>query len=331
MDKEKKFGKKQKLFLLGIIGLILIGAGIYFYHAYYYPSTEDAYVNANIAYIAPQASGQVQEVAVVDHQEVKAGDVLFKIDPAPFQAALNQAQANLQVAKAQLIADQDQIQVSSANLAQAQANLVVTRKQTERTLQLLPQGYVSQSEADQATANLKSAQATVAGDQASLIKAKQNVVTQQSQIKAAEANAETAQLNLSYTTVTAPTSGTVGNLSLRPGMVVTSGVNLFAVVNRNEFWVDTNFEETKLKRVRVGQPAEVTLDMYPSVTFHGTVQSISAANGSTFSLLPAENATGNWVKITQRFTVRVLISASDLTEKYPLRVGASAEVVIDTN
>lgn len=163
------------------------------------------------------------------------------------------------------------------------------------------------------------------------MQAKQNVVTQQSQVKAAEASVETAKLNLNYTSVTAPSSGMIGNLTLRPGMVVTSGVNLFAIVDRSSFWIDANFEETKLKRIRIGQSADIKLDMYPDITFHGTVSSISAANGSTFSLLPPENATGNWVKITQRFTIRILIPVNELTDKYPLRVGASAKVVINTS
>ena len=329
-DKKKKWGRKQRLIIEAIIAALVVGVGLYFYYSYYYPSTDDAYVNTNIAYIATQVTGQVSEVVVTNHQTVKEGDVLFKIDPAPFIANLNQARANLKVAEATLIADQDQVKVSEANLTQAQAQLVLTQKQTKRTLDLLPQGYVSQNEADQATANLKSAQATVAGNQAALIQARQNVLTQKSQIKAADAGVETATLNLNYTTVAAPTSGVVSNLTLRPGMVVNAGQELFAVVNQQGFWIDANFEETKLKRIREGQHATVKLDMYPGVKFDGVVQSLSAANGSTFSLLPPENATGNWVKVTQRFPVKVMIPDSDLVKTHPFRVGASASVTINT-
>lgn len=146
MNKIKKFGRRQQIILGTLIAFVLIGMGIYFYHSHYYPSTDDAYVNANIAFIAPQVSGKVEKVNVVDHQAVKAGDILFNIDAAPFKAALSQAQANLQVAKAQLVADQDQIQVSVANLQVAEANLILTKKQTARKLQLLSSGYISQSE-----------------------------------------------------------------------------------------------------------------------------------------------------------------------------------------
>lgn len=330
MDKKKKFGKKGKIFLLGLIALIAMGVSIYMYYSHYYPSTNDAYVNGNIVYIAPQVDGQINQVAITDHQAVKAGDLLFTIDQAPFIADLSQAKANLQVEQAQLIADEDQVKVSEANLVQAKSQLTLTSKQTKRTLDLLKPGYVSQNDADQAVANLQSAQANVSGDQASLVQAKQNLITQQSQIKAAEAKVATSQLNLSYTTVRAPVAGIVANLTLRPGMVVSNNQDLFAIVDQDGFWVDTNFEETKLERIRVGQKADVTLDMYPGVTFQGVVESISAANGATFSLLPPENATGNWVKVTQRFPVRVMIPDSDLTEKHPLRVGSSAKVVIDT-
>jgi len=171
-DKKKRLGRKQRLIIGAIVAVLAMGVGLYFYYSYYYPSTDDAYVNTNIAYIAPQVTGQVSEVVITNHQVVKKGEVLFKIDPAPFIASLNQAQANLKVAEATLIADQDQVKVSQANLTQAQAQLVLTQKQTKRTLDLLPQGYVSQNEADQATANLKSAKATVAGNQASLIQAR---------------------------------------------------------------------------------------------------------------------------------------------------------------
>lgn len=328
--KYKKFGKREKIFIAGLLIAIAMGVGVYVYYSHYYPSTDDAYVNANIVYIAPQVSGEVDTVAVSDHQAVNAGDLLLTINQAPFIADLNQAKANLQVAQAELAADEDEVKVSAANLANAQAKLVLSTRQNSRTLNLLSQGYASQDEADQANANLKSAQAVVAADEAALIQAQQNIETQRNQIKAAEAELATAQLNLSYTTIKAPVAGIVSNLTLRPGMVVSANNNLFAIVDQNGFWVDTNFEETKLQRIRVGQSAAVTLDMYPGITFKGTVQSISAANGSTFSLLPPENATGNWVKVTQRFTVKVLIPPSDLTTKYPLRVGASAKVMIDT-
>ncbi len=328
---KKKFDRKKRIVVGIIIALVIIVTGSYFYHARYYPSTDDAYIDANIAYIAPQVTGQVLEVAVTNHQAVNAGDLLFTIDPSTFITNLNQAEANLKVAQATLLADEDQVRVSEANVTEAQAELVFTQKQTERTLKLLPDGYVSQSEADQATANLQTAQATLAADQASLVQAEQDVITQQSQIQAQEAAVATAKLNLSYTKVFAPTNGVVSNLTLRPGMVVNSDQELFAIVDQTSgFWVDANFEETKLKRIRVGQNADIEIDMYPGITFHGVVQSISAANGSTFSLLPPENATGNWVKVTQRFPVKVIIPESDLTQKYPLRVGASATVSVDT-
>jgi membrane fusion protein (multidrug efflux system) len=169
------------------------------------------------------------------------------------------------------------------------------------------------------------------GAQASLIQAKEDLTTQKSQVKVTEAELQTAQLNLTYTVVTAPVAGAVTHLSLRPGMVVNTGDQLFAVVDQDaDVWVDANFKETQLKRIRPGQTVDIELDMYPGVTFSGKVASVSAANGSIFSLLPPENATGNWVKVTQRFTVRVNVDSTPWLTHYPLRVGASAEVMVNT-
>ena len=323
---------RQKLFILsGVIAAIALGTAYYFYENYYYPSTDDAYVSANIPYIASQINGQVATVDVLDHQAVKKGTVLFTIDPTPFQDSLDQAQGQYLVAQQQYKADQEAIKVAEANLASAQANLVLNQKNTQRMLQLVKAGYASAQDGDQSIANLKSAQASLDGDIASLSEAKENLLTQASQIKVAEANLNTAKLNLSYTVVTAPVDGIVSDLTLRPGMVVTAGNNLFAMVNSvSEYWVNANYKETQLERIKPGQPATIQLDLYPGIVFKGIVESISAADGTTFSLLPAENATGNWVKITQRFIVKIIIPHSALQEQHPLRVGASAEVSVDT-
>ncbi len=329
--KKRHLTRKKLIPLLVIITAIALGTLYYFYENYYYPSTDDAYVNANIPYIASQINGKVVTVNVLNHQAVKAGTVLFTIDPTPFQDALDQAQGQYLVAQQQYKADQAAIQVAMANLASSQASLVLNEKNTKRMLELVKVGYASTQDGDQAIANLKSAQANLDGNLASLAEAKENLLTQESQIKVSKANLNTAQLNLSYTVVKAPVDGIVSDLSLRPGMVVTAGNNLFALVNSaSEYWVDTNYKETQLERIKAGQSAKIQLDMYPGVTFDGYVQSISAADGTTFSLLPAENATGNWVKITQRFIVKVMIPHTALQDQYPLRVGASAEVTVNT-
>lgn len=326
-----KISKKKLLPVLGIVGLVAVGVAYYLYQSTYYPSTEDAYVNANIAYIAPQVTGAVQSVRVTDHDEVKAGQVLFTIDSAPFQNALEQAQAQERVAEAQLKSDAAAIALANSNVSSAEANLIFKQKEQERIQHLLQKGYVSRELGDQTLADLRAAQAKLAGAQASLVQAQEDLTTQKSQVKVAEAELQTAQLNLTYTVVTAPVAGAVTHLSLRPGMVVNTGDQLFAVVDQDtDVWVDANFKETQLKRIRPGQTANIEVDMYPGVTFPGKVESVSAANGSIFSLLPPENATGNWVKVTQRFTVRVSVDPTLLLMQYPLRVGASAEVMVNT-
>ena len=326
-----KINRKKLSILLAIIAAIVLGSMYYFYENKYYPSTDDAYIDANIPYIASQITGEVATVNVLNHQAVTKGTVLFTINPTPFQDALDQAQAQYLVAQQQYKADQEDIKVADANLASAQAELILTQKNTGRMQKLVKEGYASVQDGDQAIANLKSAQASLDGDIANLAEAQENLLTQGSQIKVAEANLNTAQLNLSYTIVTAPINGIVSDLTLRPGMVVTAGNNLFAMVNSvSEYWVDANYKETQLARIKAGQAATIQLDLYPGVVFKGVVQSISAADGTTFSLLPAENASGNWVKITQRFIVKIIIPHSTLQEEYPLRVGASAEVTVNT-
>ncbi len=326
-----KLSRKKLGLLFVAVAAILLGSTYYFYENHYYPSTDDAYVSANIPYIASQINGQIATVNVLDHQAVKKGTVLFTIDPTPFQDALDQAQAQYLVAQQQYKADQEAIKVAAANLASAQAELVLNQKNSMRMQELVKEGYASTQDGDQSTANLKAAQASLDGDMASLSQAKENLLTQASQIKVAEANLNTAKLNLSYTVITAPVDGIVSDLTLRPGMVVTAGNNLFAMVNSiNEYWVNANYKETALQRIKPGQSAIIKLDLYPGVQFKGIVQSISAADGTTFSLLPAENATGNWVKVTQRFVVKIIIPHSAEQAAYPLRVGASAEVTVNT-
>lgn len=324
-----KIPRKWQIFILIFVACVST-ASYYFYESYYYPSTDDAYANANIVYVSSQVQGQVAMVNVIDHQNVKAGDVLFTLVTQPFTDAYQQAQAQLKVVQQQLLADQDSIKVAQAALSQSQANLLLNQKESQRILKLVKQGYASADQGDQAVANLQSSRAQVQSNVASLAQSRQNLLVQQAQVQVAKANVATAQTNLGYTTVRASVSGIIGNINLRPGAVVSPGVNLFAVVDTSGYWIDANFKETQLQRLHVGQSADVVFDMYPGVAFHGTVQSLSVGSGDVFSLLPAENASGNWVKVTQRFVVRIQIPRSQLQAQYPIRVGATASVTVDT-
>lgn len=270
--------------IVGFILLIIIAVA--WRHIVTHPSTDNAYVQANIVNIAPQVTGAVVKIAVQNHQAVTAGQVLFVIDPRPFQYALGNA---------------------DALVAQRQAELLLSQQNAQRILKLVDQKQLPPANGDTATANLNSAKAALV---------------------AAQDQQQQAQLNLQHTQVVAPAAGVITNFTLRVGTTVTVNQDLFALIEQDSWWVDANFKETQIKRIHAGQPVDIELDMYPGVNFNGTVQAVSAGSGAIFSLLPPENATGNWVKVTQRFPVKIMINSND--HKYPLRVGASADVTVDT-
>jgi membrane fusion protein (multidrug efflux system) len=270
-----------------LLALILIISGlVYWRHNIYYPSTDDAYVQANIVNIAAQVTGPVQKIYVQDHQFVKQGGLLFTIDQAPFLLA---------------------VQTAQAEVVQRQAELNNTERSTARTLTLVAKALLPKASGDDAHMQLSVAKAL---------------------LNAAQQHLAQAQLDLQHTAVIAPADGTVTNFSVRAGTMVNAGVILFAFIEQANWWTDANFKETDLKRIKIGQPAEVTVDIYPGHVYKAIVQGISLGSGAAFSLLPPENATGNWVKVTQRFPVRVNIITND--PRFPLRVGASSTVTIDT-
>lgn len=278
--------KKQITVLIVLIALILIIFYGYTKYTDIFPSTDNAYVQANTVNIAPQVTGPVKNITVHDHQFVHSGQLLFVVDPKPFEIAVKKAQA------AQ---------------AQALAELITQQKNTARITSLVKQGQASKSDGDDAQGKLEELTAAY---------------------NLAKSTLAGAQLDLEHTQITASANGNLTNFVLRVGQVVQAGVYLFALVENHQYWVDANFKETDLKRIKPGQPAKITIDMYPGVTFKGIVEGISAGSGAVFSVLPPENATGNWVKVTQRFPVRIDITSPDPT--YPLRAGASCEVVVDT-
>jgi membrane fusion protein (multidrug efflux system) len=196
---------------------------------------------------------------------------------------------------------------------------------------LVGKGTLPAAKGDDARATLEEAQAALAEARAHLEQARQDLGSSgehNARIRAAEAVVARAKLDLSHTRITAPALGVLGEVDIRAGTFVEAGEHLFPLVENHSFWVDANFKETDLARIHPGQPAMVTVDMYPDKTFTGVVRSASPASGVAFSLLPPENATGNWVKITQRFPVRVAITDPDPAR--PLRIGASSEVTVDT-
>ena len=283
--------------------------------------------------IAPQITGPLADVPVANNQLVKKGDLLFTIDPRPFQIAKQQAEANLALARQGSGAESATVREAEAQVRDQQAVLTKAQEDADRIFKLVAEGDYSKARGDEATESLKTAQEGLAE-----AKAKANLKKAQETLgKSGDANANVqlaqaalaaAELNLAYTKVTAPADGWVTNLSVRPGSMVSSGVPLFAIVQSDEWWVAANFKETDLLRIQPGQKASISVDMYPGLSLTGTVESLSAGSGAAFSLLPPENATGNWVKVTQRFPVRIRIPTP--SEAKPLRIGASTSVTVDT-
>jgi membrane fusion protein (multidrug efflux system) len=317
--------------LAAVIVATVAGAFAYWRHSALYPTTENAYTGSNIVRVASEVSGPVVHVYVRTDATIKANDPLFDIDPTLYDAALRNARAQFDAATSASGTAGDGLKAAAATLEQKRVAL----EQAIKTYRDVKDAQLpGQSPSDQlnsaesawqdALKAYKDAETTFAAEQDKPF----TITTPTTQLRAAAAQLSKATHDRVKTHVTAPAEGLLSNVTLRPGATVQAGAPLFAIIEANRWWVDANFKETDLARVKVGQPATVRLDMYPDVTFDGMVESISAGSGATFSVLPPENASGNWVKVTQRFPVR--ISLTNPPPDKPLRVGASTTVTIDT-
>ncbi len=316
-----------------IPALVLVGIGIfgfrYWQHAQRYVSTDDGYVNADVVEIAALVSGPVTRVAVRDQQHVMRDQLLFEVDPRPFRLALDAAAAALDQARQSVRQREAVIETARADITQREAELRNAQSNDRRTRNLIASGFLSaqsaeatHTEAETAAAALKAARSRLEEAQSAL----GETGNANADVRAAESRIRQAALDLEHTRVTAPTSGTVAHLTLRVGSTVAMLAPAFSIVSDEEYWVDANFKETQLNRVRTGQRASVVSDLYPHHPFTGEVQSLSGGSGAAFSLLPPENATGNWVKVTQRVPVRVRILDPD--PDLPLRIGTTASVEV---
>lgn len=324
--------KTSRNITLSVLGLIaLVGGYLGWRYMEGHPSTDDAYLDADVVRIGPQVTGAVAQVPVQSHQEVRRGDLLFEIDPAPFRIAVERAQIQLEQTSDAVGATEAGLGAARALVTQREAELVDARRNAERVLALVAKGTVPASQGDDARASITTAEAQLDAARAQLEQARRNLGLtgeKNAQLRAAEAALAEAQLQLSYTRVTAPTDGVLGEVNLRPGTIVTAGTPLFPLVETGRWWVNANFKETDLGRIRDGQKARIRVDMYPDLELTGVVQTLSPASGAAFSLLPPENATGNWVKVTQRFPVRIAVNGG-MDAAHPLRLGASCSVTVD--
>jgi membrane fusion protein, multidrug efflux system len=337
---------RRKLLLLAILGALLLFGGYkafkWFTVGRFVQATENAYVEADISVIAPKVQGYVREVLVKDNQPVRAGDVLARIDDSELRARLAQAQATVATRRASI----DNVSASSARQQSviAAARSEIDSKQAEgrrasadlaRFEQLRKEGWTSQQRLQQVEADARKASADVASAAAGLSgqKSQLNVLSSQGKIalayyREAMAAVEVAQLDLDNSVLRAPVDGVIGNKAVRVGQFVRPGTILMAVVPLSDVYVTANFKETQLARVRVGQKVSLHIDAYEDAAFEGVIDSISPAAGSRFSILPPENATGNFTKVVQRLPVKIRLV--NVPKDYRLTPGLSVEASVNT-
>ncbi|MCU4589341.1 MULTISPECIES: HlyD family secretion protein [Acinetobacter] len=357
--------KSKRKKLLGYFALIVIIAAIlyaiwtvFFNHSI---STDNAYVGAENAQITSMVSGQVAKVLVTDTAQVKQGDILVEIDNRDATIALTQAKAELAKAKrqyqqssanssslsSQVIVRDDEINSAKAQVAKAQADVDKAKQDYDRRASLAATGAISKEELTSAQSALHTAQANLNVAQAGLSQAESNRKAAMSNLAAndalikgtdedtlpdvlvAQAKVEQAQLDLDRTVIRTPVDGVVARRNIQVGQRVAPGTVMMSVVPISQLYVDANFKESQLAKVRVGQTAILTSDLYgDDVEYHGKVIGFSGGTGAAFALIPAQNATGNWIKVVQRLPVRIALDPKELAD-HPLRVGLSMEAKVD--
>jgi membrane fusion protein (multidrug efflux system) len=318
---------KKKIIITLVLVILALGlAGAWF--AGRSRSTENAYLGADVVNVAAQVNGRVIAVLVRDSQHVKKGDPLFDIDPAPFTIALERAEADLAQALQNARQDSAEVAAARAQVDQTASDLENARTIHKRNQELVAQNFLSQQALDDSRTRVQALQASLDQARAKLSKALSAPVKadERGDVLKAKAAIDQARLDLEHTHVTAAQDGQISNLTLTAGSLVGVGVPLFALIADNSFHVDANYKETELPGIHPGQEADIKIDMYPDQHFRGTVESISGGTGTAFSLLPPQNATGNWVKIAQRVPVRIRLTPTDA--EYPLRIGATATVTV---
>jgi membrane fusion protein (multidrug efflux system) len=317
-----------RTFLMFIVpALLIVGGGYYWLTSGGSVSTDDAQVKQDIVSVSPQVNGQVVQVFVRNGMRVKQGDLLFRIDPQPYRVALENAQAQLAAAELQTKVLKTTAAGTGGDIAGAQANLRIKQNALGRQQALLKEGFTTRANYEDALNEVKTAQTQLADAQARAANANAAVAPgQQPQVAQAQAAVDKAKLDLERTDVRAPMDGVVENADdLLVGKMAVTGIGMMSLVHSQAAWVEANFKEKDVGRMVPGQRAEITVDAYPGVKFPAHVQSIGAGTGSEFSLLPAQNANGNWVKVTQRVPVRIAFNS---TPSKPMIAGLSVNATV---
>ena len=336
--------KKRNPLVYLVLAVVLLVGAFFGYRRYEFSkaheSTDDAQVEGDVYPVLPRVSGPVLKVFVTDNQTVKKGDTLVTIDRSDYQQRVNAAEAALVAAKAQVTAARAGVGTAQANVRTAQttigvseANRVKLQQDLARSVKLRKDDIIPQSDYDAVQANLRAtnAQRNTANDMVTVarqqvVAAQQQIAVAQAVVKQRQADLDNAKLQLSYTTLLAPADGYVSRKNVQPGQVVAPGQQLMGLVSSGKTWVIANFKETQLEDMKVGQTVKLEIDAYPNEDFEGHIESLSAATGARFALLPPDNSTGNFVKVTQRVPVKIVLNKED--PEHPLRAGMSVNAIV---
>jgi membrane fusion protein (multidrug efflux system) len=343
---KRSFSRKQ-IILAALTAVAVIGGSAYGYRWWtvdrFLQTTDDAYLGGDVTPISPHMSGFIAQIAVTDNQEVKAGQLLVRLDDRDARAAADHAQAVLEQKNATLTGLRAKYTLQQSTIDQARADVDAKNAQadfakadSERYRALAVANDGSQQNAQRALAADQAARAGVASSQAGLAAATQQMSVLSADIDEAvaavaqaKADLETAKLNISYAEIRSPIDGYVGNRAAREGSYVSQGSYLLTIVPAHGLWIDANFKEDQLAHMKAGEPATVTADVLPGHVFHGHLASLAPATGAVFSVIPPENATGNFTKIVQRVPVRILLDEND-ADLGSIRPGLSTIATVDT-
>jgi membrane fusion protein (multidrug efflux system) len=345
---DVKKSKGKKIIFPVILGLVLVGALAFTAKEYFYgqshEETDNAQIDADISPVVSRVSGYIKEIYFKDNQVVKAGDTLVVLDDRDFQIKLQQAEAALAITKQSVNVSQYAVSEAKTGIATAQANVETAKvrvwKATEdfkRYEALYEDHAITKAQFDEAKAEKDAAEAAMHAAETQVPVVNEKISTNRQQVQATasniglrQADIDYAKLQISYTVITAPTDGIISKKTIQNGQLVQAGQSLFSIVNDNGLFLTANFKETQIENIRIGQPVHINVDAFGDHTLNGTVESFAGATGAKFSLLPPDNATGNFVKVVQRIPVRVKVDRSDSEFLNRLRPGMSAKVVIDT-
>lgn len=339
VQNDEQLKIKRKLFMKIFTIIIVICAilyGIYWWFvSSYYETTDNAYVSGNVLPISSQINGIITQVNTEDTQSVLSGETLVELDPTNYQTAFNEARENLANTLRSTLQTYLNNDGLEATISERQVTLNRAKQDLVRRSKAISSGAISREELNHARDTLKSAEASltqaISALDANLALTINTHLQRHPNVMIAATRMRQNYIDLMRTKIRAPYDGIVAKKSAQIGQQISTGTSLMAVVPLNQIWVDANFKETQLRNIRIGQPVSIVSDIYgSSVEYHGTVIGLSAGTGSAFALLPAQNATGNWIKVVQRLPVRIALDQKELA-RYPLRIGLSMTATVNTH